>query len=257
MMKMMMGYKKQQCFSFQMQPYLVFPPKIWKTPMLVKISALQKVYDNEEQTQNPSSYYKEIISEFPTRENRWSGVWYDYCQFQGFWHHSFLIERIISLREHFVAKPSNIFMASSPKSGTTRLMALAFAIMTRTQFDNSNSPLLTTMPHHCVPLLEGIPIDPLQNPNANLLFTHIPYVSLPKSILHTDSKIIYICREPKDVFVSLWLSHANIEKRIWLLLVSKKHWDSFVKELLSNDPIGTTFWGIGVQAWSILKKFRS
>ena len=34
--------------------------------------------------------------------------------------------------------------------------------------------------------------------------THIPYTSLPKSIISSGCKIIYIFRDPKDVIVSLW-----------------------------------------------------
>ncbi|KAJ4705456.1 Sulfotransferase [Melia azedarach] len=34
--------------------------------------------------------------------------------------------------------------------------------------------------------------------------THIPYSSLPKSIIDLGCKIVYICRDPKDAFVSLW-----------------------------------------------------
>ncbi|XP_065630949.1 flavonol sulfotransferase-like [Quercus suber] len=34
--------------------------------------------------------------------------------------------------------------------------------------------------------------------------THIPYTSLPKSIINSCYKIVYICSDPKDVFVSQW-----------------------------------------------------
>ncbi|XP_065626470.1 flavonol 4'-sulfotransferase-like [Quercus suber] len=37
-----------------------------------------------------------------------------------------------------------------------------------------------------------------------LVATHIPYTSLPKSVINSSCKIVYICRDPKTVFVSLW-----------------------------------------------------
>ncbi|GKE13637.1 flavonol 4'-sulfotransferase, partial [Tanacetum coccineum] len=44
---------------------------------------------------------------------------------------------------------------SCPKTGTTWLKALAFAIVTRDKFNESTTPLLTTLPHHCLPLNES------------------------------------------------------------------------------------------------------
>ncbi|KAL1121687.1 hypothetical protein V6Z11_D01G249700 [Gossypium hirsutum] len=43
----------------------------------------------------------------------------------------------------------------APKSGTTWLKALSFAIVTRNLYDTSNSPLLTKGPHYCVPDMVG------------------------------------------------------------------------------------------------------
>ncbi|CAJ1978304.1 unnamed protein product, partial [Sphenostylis stenocarpa] len=37
-----------------------------------------------------------------------------------------------------------------------------------------------------------------------LLGTHVPFPSLPESITKSNRKIIYICRNPFDIFVSAW-----------------------------------------------------
>ncbi|CAJ1978313.1 unnamed protein product [Sphenostylis stenocarpa] len=37
-----------------------------------------------------------------------------------------------------------------------------------------------------------------------LLGTHIPFPSLPNSIKESNCKIVYICRNPFDTFVSAW-----------------------------------------------------
>ncbi|KAI7754663.1 hypothetical protein M8C21_026194 [Ambrosia artemisiifolia] len=112
---------------------------------------------------------------------------------------------IMAVQDDFQALPTDIFLAS-----TTWLKALSFAIMNRTKFNKAIGtscqahPLLTISPHDCVPFIETESF--LNNPSyANgLLATHIPYTSLPKSIISSDCRIVYICRNPKDVLISLW-----------------------------------------------------
>jgi hypothetical protein len=78
--------------------------------------------------------------------------------------------------------------------------------MTRSHFNESTSPLLTRLAHDLVPFLEFKILSNPQtlDPDFPLVATHIPYTSLPKSIINYGCKIVYICRDPKDVFVSLW-----------------------------------------------------
>ncbi|XP_071742568.1 flavonol sulfotransferase-like [Rutidosis leptorrhynchoides] len=139
---------------------------------------------------------------------KYEGFWYH----QGFWFHSsasFSIEITMALQEEFQAQPTNILLASHPKSGTTWLKALAFAIANRTTLKNDTNstlihPLRTTIPHGCVPYIESESF--FNNPcySNELISTHLPYTSLPKSIITSNCRIVYICRNPKDVFVSFW-----------------------------------------------------
>ncbi|KAK9277950.1 hypothetical protein L1049_027507 [Liquidambar formosana] len=148
--------------------------------------------------------YKETISSLPRVDGiKLADHLYHY---QGFWCDGTLLEGIMSAQDHFTAKPTDIFLCSAPKSGTTWLKALAFAfaIATRTHFDDSTTPLLTTNPHGCVPMLE-FEFDLVPKCLKIPLFaTHVPSTSLPQSIHSLGCKIVYICREPKDVSVSLW-----------------------------------------------------
>ncbi|GLT96297.1 hypothetical protein SLE2022_139320 [Rubroshorea leprosula] len=134
------------------------------------------------------------------------------CLYQGFWCHPSLAERIMLGQEFFKAEPNDIFVCSPPKSGTTWIKALTFAIVTRTCFDRSTSPLLFKMPHECVPALHRIfgKKPDIREPGLPLIATHSPYASLPKSVLHSDCKIVYICRDPKDAFVSLFHFKAKL-----------------------------------------------
>ncbi|XP_023878590.1 flavonol sulfotransferase-like [Quercus suber] len=152
--------------------------------------------------------YNEIISTLPKRKGWKSGEFYHY---QGFWHTFFYLEGLLSAQQHFKPQTNDIIVSSFPKTGTTWLKALSFAIMTRSSFDISASPLLTTTPHECVLSLEGALAHNSfhRNQDIPLIGTHVPYTSLPKSIIDSGCKIIYICRDPKDTFVSLWQFARN------------------------------------------------
>ncbi|KAJ9565452.1 hypothetical protein OSB04_001418 [Centaurea solstitialis] len=124
---------------------------------------------------------------------------------QGFWNLKDFIEGTILAQQNLKAEPSDVLVASCPKTGTTWLKALAFAIVTRDKFDGSPSPLLTTMPHECIPFLEK-DLEQIEENHKNsgfpLLATHLPYTSLPESLVASDCKIVYIYRNIKDVIVS-------------------------------------------------------
>nr|GME09226.1 flavonol sulfotransferase-like [Ipomoea batatas] len=154
--------------------------------------------------------YQEIIGSLPKKEI-WNGGSYIY-EYEGFWFCSPFLEGTISVQESFQAQPGDIVLCSAMKTGTTWLKALAFAIVTRNRFDvlsssdnNNNHPLFNAVPHDCVPFLE---VDLVENnkkdPEMPLLSTHLPFSSLPKCIISKDCKMVYICRDPKDTFVSYW-----------------------------------------------------
>ncbi|XP_047163827.1 cytosolic sulfotransferase 15-like, partial [Vigna umbellata] len=126
--------------------------------------------------------------------------------FQEFWCPSILMKEVNIFQKQFQAKDSDIIVASFPKSGTTWLKAIAFAIVNRRCFSIYNHPLLTSNPHQLVPFIEFMhPADshfPTTEPR--LFGTHIPFPSLSKSIIESNCKIIYICRNPFDTFISAW-----------------------------------------------------
>ncbi|KAL3504480.1 hypothetical protein ACH5RR_034321 [Cinchona calisaya] len=135
-------------------------------------------------------------------------------QYQGFWYPLKILEALIPLQKHFQARSTDIFLCAPLKAGFTWLKALAFAIETRTTrfVDNDDSlagtnPLLTKLPHDLVPFLEHLDLTnniKSRDPQLPLLATHFPYTALPESVTSSGCKIIYICREPKDNFVSYW-----------------------------------------------------
>lgn len=138
--------------------------------------------EGEGYRQRTSKRYREIMSTLP-KELGWTS---DHMyQYQGFWYTSMNLEGVMWAQQHFKATHLDVFLASTPKSGTTWLKALMFAIMNRTRFDFSTHPLLTSNPHELVTLLEFYfhwnipypnPNTPL--PKTQLFQTHIPFTSL-------------------------------------------------------------------------------
>ncbi|KAM7508023.1 hypothetical protein LguiA_018476 [Lonicera macranthoides] len=117
---------------------------------------------------------------------------------------------VASFQKHFQAQDTDILVATVVKSGTTWLKAITFSIMNRPKYSYTENPLLTTNPHVLVPNLELELYSRDENSNINdlpfprLLSTHVPYNSLPHSILNSKYRIVYICRNPLDQFVSYW-----------------------------------------------------
>ncbi|PKA60925.1 Cytosolic sulfotransferase 16 [Apostasia shenzhenica] len=118
--------------------------------------------------------------------------------YNGYWLQLVFIAGQRLLPEQYAPRPTDILLASSPKCGTTWLKALAFAALCR---------LLDRNPHDLVPFIElqylASPgkLESLQDPR--LLATHLPPSLLPAAVTST-CRIIYVYRDPKDVFVSHW-----------------------------------------------------
>uniref|UniRef100_A0ACD5URR9 Uncharacterized protein n=1 Tax=Avena sativa TaxID=4498 RepID=A0ACD5URR9_AVESA len=117
----------------------------------------------------------------------------------------------------FTVRPSDIVVATLPKSGTTWIKALLYSTVHRREYpaDSSDHPFNSLGPHECIKFFEYqlytqnmIP-DLNDLPDPRLFATHVPFVSLPRSVVLASScKIVYVCRDPKDHLISLW-SFAN------------------------------------------------
>ncbi|CAD6255432.1 unnamed protein product [Miscanthus lutarioriparius] len=146
-------------------------------------------------------------------------------QYGGFWKAEFLLKGMAAAATRstcFEPNPSDIFLSSLPKSGTTWLKALAFATLNRGTHPPSNAdgqhPLSHRNPHDCVSFLELMMIQGVDataaagasgeergSPPPRLIATHLPCSWLPPAIVTgSGCRIVYVCREPKDVLVSYW-----------------------------------------------------
>ncbi|KAL0407839.1 UNVERIFIED_CONTAM: Cytosolic sulfotransferase 15 [Sesamum radiatum] len=139
-------------------------------------------------------------------------------KYDGFWLPDIVVRPILSARKYFKAKGSDIILTSIPKSGTTWLKALVFSIANRNIISIEQSPLLTSHPHTVVPFLEFNLYLHQENPHLQdlptprIFTTHMPFNILPDSIRESECKIIYICRNPLDQFVSH--RHFLLENKI-------------------------------------------
>ncbi|KAL3512412.1 hypothetical protein ACH5RR_025129 [Cinchona calisaya] len=155
---------------------------------------------------------QESVCEFEAlpREKSIGGGWI--VKYKGFWCPEMLLQPTLSFQKHFISKDSDILLATLPKAGTTWLKALVFSIVHRNQYSIDQSPLLTSNPHALVPfdhqLKHGKSETLYQENNTpsspGVFATHLPYDALPNSIFKSKCKIVYLCRNPLDQFISQW-----------------------------------------------------
>ncbi|KAG2245860.1 hypothetical protein Bca52824_085488 [Brassica carinata] len=160
--------------------------------------------------------------------------------YQGSWYHPNTLQAILNFKKHFQARDSDIILASLPKSGTTWLKALAFAVVHRNKYAANlvSHPLLSDNPHNLVRFLEldlyvkNQRPDLEELPSPRLFATHMPFQTLHESLRDSPCKVVYVCRNVKDVLVSRWhfrsklVSNYSLEDTV----------DEFIKGAYSFGP---------------------
>nr|GMD35775.1 flavonol sulfotransferase-like [Ipomoea batatas] len=178
------------CYISYGTPYLFFIHPHMATP-------------NQSSSDEAKTISETLISELP-RERGWETD-EDIYFLNGFWYKTWVIHGLVALQQHFKPHPDDVLLASYPKSGTTWLKALLFSIVNRATYNHDDMlhPLLNSNPHELVPSLLTYATNP--RPQESLLFhTHFAYPSLPEQIRSSSCRIVYVFRDPKDVFVSFW-----------------------------------------------------
>ncbi|CAA7027548.1 unnamed protein product [Microthlaspi erraticum] len=163
--------------------------------------------ETETELKKNHEWYQALISTFPHVEG-W-GPEDPLIEYGGHWWLQFFLEGCLFAQDFFQARANDFLVCSYPKTGTTWLKALTFAIANRSRFDDASNPLLKRNPHEFVPYIEiDFPFFPevdVLNDKGNTLFsTHVPHGSLPDSVVKSGCKMVYIWRDPKDTFISMW-----------------------------------------------------
>ncbi|XP_020240017.2 cytosolic sulfotransferase 15, partial [Cajanus cajan] len=199
---------------------------------------LQEVSEEDKLSQD----CKELVLSLP-REKGWITP-YLYL-YQSFWNSSTEIQAIKNFQNHFQAKDNDVIIASVPKSGTTWLKALTYAIVNRQHFPSlENHPLLNYNPHQLVPPFEFVLYDDIYGQihdlsimtEPRLFGTHIPFTSLAKSIKESNCRIIYICRNLLDTFVSTWTFVDKIMPEILPTLPLEEAFEMYCKGVIGFGP---------------------
>lgn len=175
--------------------------------------------------------------------------------FQSFWCQPKEIQATIAAQNHFEAQASDVIVTTVPKSGTTWLKALVFAIVNRGRFEahSKSHPLLSFNPHDLVPFLEykvyaNNQVPKISNlPSPRLFATHVPYHSLPQSMINGTSncKIVYICRNPFDTFVSIWHFINKIRNKNLGPFSLEEAFDMYCKGQVGYGP----YWDHMLEYW--------
>ncbi|OMO97283.1 hypothetical protein COLO4_14730 [Corchorus olitorius] len=157
------------------------------------------------------------------------------------------------IHDHFKPRPTDIILSTSPKCGTTWLRALNFAILNRNSYDfDNNHPLFSSNPRDLVLFFEGYIqeggstsfIESL--PSPRLLSSHLPFSLFPNSITSSSCRFVYVCRNPKDAFVSMWHFMNKLRGRMELPPLAIEHaFDLFCNGVSLNGP----FWDHVLGYW--------
>ncbi|CAL9118377.1 unnamed protein product [Musa acuminata var. zebrina] len=196
--------------------------------------------EEEEVHRRTYQHFTQLVSALPSVEAGNINPIHCYSGWYGF---PLAIIGTMAAQKYFKACPTDVLVATVPKSGTTWMKALVFSTIHRGSGVDSRRALESCNPHECIPFLElqiytnnRVP-DLSKLPPPRLFSTHIPFHSLPASVVDSDCRVVYVCRNPKDNFVSLWhhkkrhATEANEEP--WQL---EKALDSFCKGFSFYGP---------------------
>ncbi|CAM0870719.1 unnamed protein product [Alopecurus aequalis] len=169
----------------------------------------EDVADDDQMAISPPLDYADMVSTLPSITGN-AGMLLR--QYQGVRLVDQTVAGLISFQRRFVPRTGDVLLASPPKCGTTWIKGLAFTTMARAAYPPSDAghPLRRLNPHQCVPSVDELfsagqeaRLEAL--PSPRLLHTHMQHSLLPRALAaNPDCKIVYVCREPKDMLVSMW-----------------------------------------------------
>ncbi|CAN8308053.1 unnamed protein product [Cochlearia groenlandica] len=191
---------------------------------------------------------KTLISSLPSDKELLGNIY----KYKGCWYYANTLQGVLNLEKGFIPQETDIILASFPKSGTTWLKALIVALLERSKNPSSfddNHPLKSNNPHHLVPYLEmdlylnsSTPDLSKLTSSPRLLSTHMP---LQPPYSDSPCKIVYVCRDLKDVLVSFWhfrCAYLEIE-------VEKSYLESMFESFCNGVGFFGPYWGHVLSYW--------
>lgn len=202
---------------------------------------------DENQTQIDQQKHEKLVATLPINKGWRSEKIFCY---NGFWLSSDVLKGLLLIHNHFNPQPTDIVLSTFMKCGTTWFKALMFATMYRNRYNVSDHPLLRTGPQSAFPFLDThIFLDyPVNNfdhlPSPRLFATHHGYSLLPTSMTST-CKFVYVCRDPKDAFVSKWHFMSKIRSKELTPLSLNEAYERFCNGVSEYGP----FWDHVLGYW--------
>ncbi|XP_019091637.1 PREDICTED: cytosolic sulfotransferase 1-like [Camelina sativa] len=147
--------------------------------------------------------------------------------YQGCWYQYKTLRAVLHFKRNFKPLDTDIIVASYPKSGTTWLKALTVALLERSKDGPLSHPLTSDNPYGLVQSAIGlVPFFELNlylksstpdltklSSSPRLFSTHMPLHTLRDPLKDSPCKIVYVCRNVKDVLVSRWYFYSRIENK--------------------------------------------
>ncbi|KAG2251993.1 hypothetical protein Bca52824_082129 [Brassica carinata] len=173
--------------------------------------------------------------------------------YQGCWYRNFALQAVIDFQRNFKPTDTDIILASYPKSGTTWAKALTVALLERSVGGSCNNhPLASGSPHMLVPFFEldlyrkSPEPDLTKFPSSPRVFsTHMPLHTLRQPLMNAPCKIVYMCRNVKDVLVSRWHFYAKMAKKE----VERSDLESMVESFCRGVHYFGPFWDSVLSYW--------
>lgn len=202
---------------------------------------------------NLSEETKTLISSLPTYQDSHVKL----CKYQGCWYYHNTLQAVINYQRNFQPQDTDIILASFPKSGTTWLKALSVAIVERSKqpFDDDplTHPLLSDNPHGIVPFFEfdmylktSTPdLTKFSTSSPRLFSTHMPLHTFKEGLKGSPCKVVYMCRNIKDVLISDWHFRSKYSNNE----VSRSTLESMFESFCGGVSFYGPFWDHALSYW--------
>ncbi|XP_058029311.1 amine sulfotransferase-like [Ahaetulla prasina] len=119
--------------------------------------------------------------------------------------------------EDFEIRDSDIFIDTYPKSGTVWTQNIVCLILYEGHRNGTENICIT---HRCAFLEYKLyNLNITQMPSPRVIISHLPYYLVPKKLRAKKGKVIYVYRNPKDIFVSFfhYIKSFKAEDNSWNL----------------------------------------
>ncbi|XP_070589496.1 amine sulfotransferase-like [Erythrolamprus reginae] len=143
--------------------------------------------------------------------------------------------------DSFEIRDDDIFIITYPKSGTIWTQNIVSLILYEGHRDGTENVTLIDR----APWLEYnlFHVDLPSRPSPRVISSHLPYYLVPKGLQHRKGKIIYMLRNPKDVFVS---SYHFTQSPVKMQPI--KDFDTFLGKFLAGEVFCSS-WLDHVEGW--------